>query len=61
MTKPRISPPHLLAKAQRLLDATAEQRADIARERAEREIEEAENPDEAEQVRQTGLKPPAQS
>lgn len=58
MTKPRISPPHLLAEAQRLLEETADRRAEIAREQAERDIEDAADPEVAERVRQTGLTPP---
>lgn len=61
MTKPRISDPALLAEARRLLDLTADQRAEIAREQAEKDIEDAENPEEAEHVRRYGVTPPEQS
>jgi hypothetical protein len=60
MTKPRISDPAKLAEVDRLLEETAERRAEIAREQQAREIEESVDVDKSEHVRRTGLMPPDQ-
>ena len=59
MTKPRISNPEHLAEADRILRLTADRRAEIACEQAERDIDEVEAWGTAEHVRRTGLTPPA--
>lgn len=57
MTKPRISKPEHLAEADRILNLTVEQRAEIAREEDQRALAELGNPA-VEEVRRTGVKSP---
>lgn len=60
MTKPRISAPEHLARADRLLEETAEQREEIAQEQTERDVAEAGDPRTA-YTRRTGVTPPEPS